>query len=415
MRRKYDTAVFERAHLSNGIPLFLQRSPILPDERYKISALLPNVGSCADPPEAPGTMHFFEHLPFQGTVRYPSHEAIHQPVLSEGGTLNAGTSITLSHYYVTGARRRLVADVAILGELVTAPLLDEPRVVHERQVIAQEFREVSSRPKRILDYHFRRWFYGQHPYGHPTIGELATIEAMTAEALRVVHRRFYHAGNLALVCTGDLLPDADLLDVLERTFGTLRPERPFEVPAPTLPADRHDEVVDPKLGDDHLFVLYPMPKPTRRNKLAWAALADCLGGSQQAPLSRELRQERGLIYRTGGLAKYVVNAHGAIFEFQFRAHRRNFEEILRVFPAVLAELTADDWAKIKETWQKKRSLCFLHPIDAEDYAITAALRGEETMSFHEFEVLQDTLTWEDLDACRRQLLETKPFIFRALA
>ena len=409
VKEKYDTAVFERFTLSNGIAVYVQRSPILPDERYQVSACLLHTGSCADPPDAAGTMHFFEHIPFRGTEHYPSTAAIHKPITSEAGMIGGKTSVQVTKFFVTGAKSQLNTALPILADVVAAPRILEKHVIRERGVIAQEHREVMSQRKYVFDYHFRRWFFSGHPYGHGPIGELRVIESMTVEQLRRAHQTYYHAGNLALICTGDLPADAELIAVAEANFGNLPRRAAYQVPAPTLPAQREGETADPVFGVDSLTLLFPLPNLTPRAAMVWICLAVCLNSHLEQLLRRS-----GLIYESR-LAILNRDQQQPTFEVLVPTQRHHFGEIQKALTEVLGKLTATHWENARQIIQRKLPLCFLHPIEAEELALDDLLRGQAPVSIRQKEALRDALTWEELDACRNQLLSTEPYIFRAIA
>lgn len=413
-RHKYDTGVFTPHTLTNGIPVFIQRPPILTDESALVTVVLPHVGSCADPPDAPGTAHFCEHAPFQGTPSFPNTVLILEETMGEGGDVSAQVGITCTHFSVEDTKEFLPARIRCLGEMVLTPLMLETDLTAECSVIAQEYRDRVNHPVEVYQRHFHRLFYGTHPYGHLEIGELATIEAMTPAALRQFYDTYYHAGNLVIICSGDLPNDAGLGMALETAFGDLPRREPYAVAPPALPTSAEHHINDPGLGSDTLHLYYPMVKPTRREQMTWNALAACLSGWPDAPLPRELRLMRRLAYNTS-MATFGVERHLAIMEFSFHLQREHCSTAKEVLDRELESLTPVAWEKFRRRIRGQRRLAFADNADATAWLSDVIVRGDEPLTLHQAAELEDTIEWSDLDACRLQLLQIQPFVIHALA
>src|SRR5512141_678154 len=100
IHRMYDTGVFERYELSNGINIWLQKPPIMVSGNGVLAAVLAGVGAQADPPDEPGIAHFFEHIPFRGTETKPSNLEIMKPLVNVGGKIGARTDLLLTDFQV---------------------------------------------------------------------------------------------------------------------------------------------------------------------------------------------------------------------------------------------------------------------------------------------------------------------------
>ena len=57
------------------------------------------VGSWSDPKDTPGLAHYFEHLLFMGTAKYPEENDFRKYILTNGGKCNAFTSDTNTNYH----------------------------------------------------------------------------------------------------------------------------------------------------------------------------------------------------------------------------------------------------------------------------------------------------------------------------
>jgi len=415
VRQKYDTSVFACISLSNGIPVYTQRPPILTDERCKITVCLPQIGSCADPPAAPGTAHFCEHAPLLGTPSWPHAVAVLRTPRDDGGDINANVGVERTVFFVTGARDDLPRNLKLLGELITCPLLDEEQLTEERSTIIREYHDRADDPKSIRDGHFRRHFYRDHPFGHPPIGELTIIETMTPAAIHQFMGTHYHAGNLAVIGTGDLPTDAELISLLEVAFGQLPYREPFHILAPTYPAGGSSvEIREPQLKSDFLMLIYPMSKPSAKIQCAFSALANCLGSGPDSPMAIELRHNRRWAYQTT-FADFIVSRHDGMFRLALKLSAVHFATATDVTMELLNHMHEDRWAQVKRRMQLRRRLTFIDPVGASGRVVAALVNDQKLRTIRESEAITDSLEWADLETCRRQLLAAQPIVMRILA
>lgn len=412
-RRKYDTSVFEPHVLSNGIKAWFQKSPILTDEEGVIIAFLPAVGSQLDPPEARGTAHFFEHIPFRGTRHLPSKEAIMRPIERLGGKISgAETSLDYTHFSVFAAADCLELGAATLCEMVAEPLVRESDVAAERGVIAKEYEERFKNPDALATRHFLEHFFGNHPLNHTPLGDLAVIESMTADLLRAFHDRYYHAGNIQLVCGGSFAERGDALSVLDRSFGQIRRADAAQAPA-TLPSllarSGRESVTDPACKRDSLFFVYPFAPLGDADEAALNFLAASIAGGMTSPLMIELREKRGIIY---GTPEHSIWTFADLWFFFLRlpVPSGKFGEAQEIFHDVLRDLAPDYLLARQEERQRGRKCAFQHPTQACKSVREEICDYGRPYSFRETEDIQDNLTLEEVFRWRDYLLNREPFV-----
>ena len=294
IRRKYDTAIFDRRQLSNGIPVWLQKSPIALDEGGKITAFLPGIGSQLDPTDQYGIAHFFEHIPFRGTVNKPSDELVMRPITLRGGRVHAAyTSLDVTAYSIVNLTQEyfdLAAETLL--ELVINPRIAEQDVLVERGAILNERKMVYGEPRKVRAEVFYNVPYGSaHPLGHFPIGDEAVIAGMTSERLKAFHEQHYHSGNIQLLCGCSFSEMEDVLERLECTFGSLPRTEPTVVAVDRYAFSREPgetEIVDPRFGRDYMIFRYALPRGNpKQPDHAPSSLADALAENIDSPLVRE--------------------------------------------------------------------------------------------------------------------------------
>ena len=148
VERYHTPLIVERYRWPNGLELIYQPDHGAPLLSYQTWV---KVGSADEEVGSTGIAHFFEHLMFKGTERYPDGEL--DRLLEEvGGEVNAATWLDWTYYYVDlpSAYLERVVDVEAdrLSNLRLTPEVFEA----ERSVVMNERREcVEDDPEGTLD------------------------------------------------------------------------------------------------------------------------------------------------------------------------------------------------------------------------------------------------------------------------
>jgi zinc protease len=273
------------------------------------------VGSKDEPPGLTGVSHWVEHMNFKGTANIPRDQM--KGVIEQfGGFWNGYTWIDQTTYVETATRDALDRMLFIEAERMAHCLYDPQDCEAERTVIISELQGGENDPDQLLDIELTAAAFRAHPYGHPTIGWLSDLEAMTRDELYAYYRRYYLPNNATLVIVGDV--DAnDALRRAERQFGG--------IPAGTIPprvrtrepeqlGDRRVTISKPGTTA-YLKVAYHAPAVSDPDFLPVVVLDAVLTGAKglnlwwsfrQAAPQRRARLYRALVDR--GLASSVGGA-----------------------------------------------------------------------------------------------------------
>jgi zinc protease len=152
-----------------------------------------------------------------------------------------------------------------------------------------------------------------HPYGHPTIGWLQDLQAMSRDDLYAFYKRHYVPNNATLVVVGDVDAD-DVFRKAERHFGRIpageisRPKRSAEPPQ----AGERRVMLEREGTTAYLKLAYPAPAATEPEFFPMLVLDAALTGAKgvslwnafrEAPPQRKARLYSALVER--GLAASV--------------------------------------------------------------------------------------------------------------
>jgi processing peptidase subunit beta len=117
--------------ISNGIRVATERNPM--SEVQAVGVCI-GAGSRNETPETTGAAHFLEHLMFKGTKRRTRMQ-LEIEVENRGSQLNAYTSREHTLYYMLNFRGGLAHSVDVLGDMLTASLVDHYAVEAEKETI----------------------------------------------------------------------------------------------------------------------------------------------------------------------------------------------------------------------------------------------------------------------------------------
>lgn len=291
------------------------------------------VGSRDERPDELGFSHFVEHMLFKGTATL-GPGFVEREVEGVGGRTNAGTSLDYTFYYILLPARHATRGVEVLADVAFNSGFDPKEIDRERRVIFEEMRLGEDNPRRSLIRQVYGLVFDGHPYGHPILGEAATLQAASREMLRSYYKRHYVPESMALVVVGAVKTEEIQAAVL-RTFGSV-PATGFRRPQlpPPRPVDggRRKDIPRPE-RQAWLGLGWAAPPMDHPDVFAVDLLASILGGSKSSRLHQSLRERRRLV--SAVRASYSALQGGGILSVTAQLEPGEREEVER---AVLEEI-----------------------------------------------------------------------------
>jgi zinc protease len=287
-------SVVER-RLSNGLRVLIVEHHELP---LADLMLIVRSGSEADPTPKAGLATLAANMLDEGAAGRSSLDIAEQ-ISFLGISLGTGaafdqTRITL-HTPVAqlDSALALMADVALRPDF---PANEFDRVKKERLTALLQQRD---RGPAIADVAFSYVLFGdEHPYGHPQIGNEASVGALAVGDVQAFYRTYYRPNNATIVVVGDVQPD-DVARRLERFFGGWAagavPETRF--PAAPSAGPRIVHLID-KPGSAQSSVrigIVGVPRSTA-DYFPLVVMNTVLGGSFTSRLNQNLREDKGYTY-----------------------------------------------------------------------------------------------------------------------
>ena len=206
-----------------------------------------------------GISHFVEHMVFDGTAKWPTEEAVTDAITHRGGHSNFWAADEITAYFVQLAHSEVELAIEWLSQIVFQPTFPADKIDKERDII---FQEKQGRYGRLitalealglghdLERQIRRAIFPGSALSLRTIGEDASLDRITRDALLDHYHAHYLPANCALIVTGRVA--VDHIDALvRRYFGVV-------ATTPSVPATPITPPL-PRRGSQRVTVRGPLP------------------------------------------------------------------------------------------------------------------------------------------------------------
>ncbi len=291
----------EQWQTSSGAKVYYVHSPELPlvDIRVVFAA-----GSAFDG-EKPGLATLTSMLLEKGAGNWDA-DAIARRLENVGARLDSEVSRDSAWVDLRSLTEpdKLETALSTVREILSAPRFAEQDFEREKQRLLLALKQREESPDQLASMMFFKAIYGDHPYAHPTEGEIESVKTIQREDLKEFHRRFYTARNGMVVIVG-ALSRGQAQAVAEELMEAL----PSGEPAPPIP--EVEEASSDKLqhkpfpsAQTHIFT--GMPAVIRGDPDYFALYVGnhvLGGGGFTSRLVKEIREKRGLSY---GVASYFL-------------------------------------------------------------------------------------------------------------
>ncbi len=198
-------------------------------------------------PGRTGFAHFFEHMMFRGTKRYPA-EVYDRLVTEMGADANAYTTDDYTCYYLVVSRENLERVMDLESDRFQNLAYDELSFKTEAGAVYGEYRKSRVNPWAVLYEALLNTAFDRHTYKHTTIGFEEDIQKMPTgyQYSRRFFKRFYRPDNVVLLIVGDIDVEATK-KLIDRYYGQwekgyVPPDIP---PEPGQKKERFKEVTYP--------------------------------------------------------------------------------------------------------------------------------------------------------------------------
>ena len=198
-------------------------------------------------PGRSGYAHFFEHMMFRGTKKYPG--PVYDRIINGmGADSNAFTSEDFTAFHMTFAKDDLAKVIELEADRFQNLHYERPAFQTEAGAVYGEYRKDQTEPAFMLEEKLRDTAFDRHTYKHTTMGFEADVKNMPQgyEYSQTFFQRFYRPENVVLLVVGDFDPAA-ALKLIQEYYGPWKPGyKAAEIkPEPAPSGERKAEVTYP--------------------------------------------------------------------------------------------------------------------------------------------------------------------------
>jgi zinc protease len=297
-------------HLANGLTVYLAPMDTPGVVSWQVWV---DSGNRAETTNSRGFSNYLQYLASSGSETMDRAERERQ-ILLTGATDNSWSWRDSTTYHMLVPSEHLPSIIMIEANRLMYLDLSEQDLASTEGAVMGSWARSEADPGRSLDEAFARTGFSVHPYGHPTLGEKADIEAFDDRLDEIVafYRTWYRPENTRIVVVGDFDEQA-ILTQINLTYGVW--ERGETVPAPAAepkPQSTRRTHVDWDKGaaapEIQMGWQVPGFDPRSKDAAALAVFQELLF-SEVGVLHQDLVVERSLVYGLDGGSERFADPH----------------------------------------------------------------------------------------------------------
>lgn len=323
-----------RRVLSNGVPVFMAASPEFPLVTISFSF---KGGTYMEPANKAGLAGMTGAMIRQGGTRSMDPKTFDEEVDFLAANISASIGSTTSGASINALTANLDQAFDLFLEMLREPRFDEGRlnVLRAQQLENIKTRNDNGLEIAIRELGFLMWGEDHFEGRQPT---RASLESITPDDMRALHRRIFHPGNLMIAVTGDFEPDS-MIALLERRLADWPKGEPAPaVPAPTAQTPPGVYFYEKDQNQVQVLVAHRGIQRDDPDAVAVQVMNDILGGSGfTSRITNRVRTQEGLAYTAGSTFSNRVEYPGMFLSYFFTktpttalATRLVFDEIGRI-------------------------------------------------------------------------------------
>ncbi len=292
--------------LSNSLRLIFIDTKTFPS---LTALLLVGAGSRYEDRANNGIAHFFEHMVFKGSRKYPDTMAISSLLDSLGSEHNAFTSKDHTGYWIKAPTKHFAVLIDILSDVILHPLLKPEEIEREKGVIVEEINMYEDTPQYKVWDLFESLVYPNHPLGLDTTGTKQSVTKFNRQTFTDYMQGHYYPANAVLVIAGGLNQISKIKnqndkatiknyqDIINDKFNLWQPGKAKSfIKFQDKQAKPATLIIKKKTEQAHLVLGYKGLDRFHKDRYVQAVLMAILGGGMSSRLFYQVRERRGLCY-----------------------------------------------------------------------------------------------------------------------
>jgi zinc protease len=284
-------------HLANGMQLVVIERHELP---IVTAYMVANGGSSTDPAGRAGLASLTADLLTKGTTTLSATQVVSQ-VETLGGAIGGNAVRDGMFLTLTVKSDELAPAMKVFADVAMHPAFKAEELERERLQALDGLKVAYSEPQQLAAMTSSRALYGDGPYGRPSDGTPASLQAIGQGDVVAGYRAFWRPDTTTLVLAGDITPDQAEKMVGGLFAGWTKPSTPpTPLPPAGVAAPPRMVVVDlPQTPQASVVVGRVTIARNDARYYPMVVAEDALGGGYSARLNQEIRIKRGLAYGAG--------------------------------------------------------------------------------------------------------------------
>lgn len=284
----------EQFTLDNGLKVIFVDTKTFPTIT---TLLLVGAGSRYENEKNNGIAHFFEHMAFKGSKKYPNSFVISSTIEGKGGVFNAFTSKDHTGYWIKSTSEHFSTVIDVIADMVLHSKLDKEEIEREKGVIAEEINMYEDMPQRKVGELFETLLYKGNPLGFDIAGPKETIHKFDRNTFVEYMKSLYYPNNSVLIVAGGIQDKKKYLDLIKSKFeGWKKGQKESYIGIKENQTKPQMLVRYKKTEQAHFCLGFRAFSFKDDRKYALNVLSAILGGGMSSRLFIQVRERRGLCY-----------------------------------------------------------------------------------------------------------------------
>ncbi len=295
--------------LENGLNVFIRpmrASPVVAVNFWIKS------GSVNEAPGEEGYAHLLERMLFRGSTKFPL-SALENEIKAVGARHSSFTANDYTSVAMVGGAVYFDRLLELLFETVFNSALDAKELAEEAKDVIKEIERIPANPNNHIVQLMMQEAFKVHPYKNPILGIKSNLEQITRNRLLEFYKKLYVPGNMWLIVTGDIEPEAALASIKKYAAGIPKAAVPVVRVQPEPPQNglrlisEHADV-----QQTYIRMGWRVPGVESVDKYALYVVARMIGGGTSSWLWNELVESSQLASSAG--AGYYSSQYPMLFQ-----------------------------------------------------------------------------------------------------
>jgi len=354
--------------------------------------LLIGAGSRYENEKNNGIAHFFEHMAFKGSQKYPNSFVISSTVEGFGGVFNAFTSKDHTGYWIKATNEHFEKMIDVIADMIQTPKLLPEEIEREKDVIKEEINMYEDMPQKKVGEIFENLLYPKHPLGFDIAGTKETIQLFNRQTFTDYIDSLYHPNNAVLIVAGGLSnlfervrhrpaqrevssPISKYLEIIEEKFGNWKRDNKSTFEKIKESQSKPQVLIKYKKTEQAHFSLgFRTFSFNDERKYALNLLSTILGGGMSSRLFIQVRERRGLCYYISSSGEFYHDCGSFVTQAGVTNNLEKIKEAIKTIMNEHNKIKTDDIKK-EELLKAKEMIKGRLMLSMEDSMNTASFFG----------------------------------------